>query len=143
MRPNHYVKAKWGVVAALLIAACVPFRTLSSPAWDVVVHQDDEHGAAGVLVRREYQNYSVEVLEHEEDQRTDSSGRVRFAPRYLSTPVGNRLWGMLHSAATGGVHASFGPHSFVFCIPDAELSAGADTWDGGKPGISAEFVMKQ
>lgn len=101
-----------GVVA---LGSFVPFRTLASPAWDVWVADQSGNPVSGITVRLSYQNYSAERQGHEVDAITDAQGHVVFGARWLSASLGRRAVAIL-SSAMAGVHASFGPHAFVFAF---------------------------
>jgi hypothetical protein len=77
----------------------------------------DQNGKpiAGMLVRLDYQNYSVEQEGHEEDRITDGSGHAKF-PRHTSSA--SLLRRCYYTAQSGAAfaHASFGPHDSVFAL---------------------------
>jgi hypothetical protein len=97
---------------AALLPTLWPISTLSAPEWSVCVLDESNRPVAGVLVRESYQNYSAELQGQEEDLYTDANGCVSFLPKRVKSSLLKRL-GVILSSATGGVHASFGPHSSV------------------------------
>ncbi len=101
--------------ALLCVVAEIPFKTESSPAWDVKVVDRAGETVSGITVRLSYQNYSAEGQEHELDLITDRNGRVAFPPHVLRASLARRAVFMLLSARAG-VHASFGPHASVFAF---------------------------
>jgi hypothetical protein len=100
------------IVAVSLLAALLPVSTLSAPEWSVCVLDGSNRPVAGVLVRESYKNYSAELEGHEDDLYTDAEGCVSFVPKRVNSSPLKRLRVILLSA-TGGVHASFGPHASV------------------------------
>jgi hypothetical protein len=60
-------------------------------------------------------NYFAELTGHEETGVTDVNGQVHFEAKTLRASPLKRFVAVIHSAM-GGVHASFGPHAFVFAF---------------------------
>ena len=114
-------KSLFGIVvlAVLVLITLWPVSSLSAPDWAVCVVDKSQIPVVNVLVRESYQNYSAEREGHEEDLYTDEHGCVRFPPRYLRLSIFKRLVAAI-SSASGGVHASFGPHSYVMAFRGAQ-----------------------
>lgn len=102
-------------VLTFVWAVLCPLQTLSAPAWDVWVADANGLPVAGITVRESYQNYSAESSSHEEDQVTNAEGYVKFAPKVVRASLVSRGLATL-SSATAGVHASFGPHSYLLAF---------------------------
>lgn len=105
-----------GMAAILTLLLINPvISTPATPLWEVWVVDSDGHALAGMTVRLSWQNYSAETSGHQEDQLTDERGYVVFPARKFRASIDERLLGTIR-AADGGVHASFGPHAFVFAF---------------------------
>ena len=133
------------VVILLLAALLIPFSSLDAPDWTVSVVYGPNEPAGGVLVREEYQNYSVEKQEHEVDLLTDASGKVHFPAKRHYRNCLIRIWGVLN-AATGGVHASFGPHDYVLAFGDGfegipEKNGFEEDWTGSPAHVDSLILL--
>jgi len=122
-------------------------RSLDAPSWDVYVFNESNHPVAKILVRESYQNYSAELHGHEEDLYTDETGHVHFSPKSIRVPLLVRL-GVMALSATGGVHASFGPQSYVTAFRGEErgddVRAGnLYRWQGSPSQVVSHLVLKQ
>jgi hypothetical protein len=101
------------VSAALAVVALIPIPYLAAPTWQVWVVDEAGVPIEGMTVRRVYQNYSTERQDHTEDQITDKRGYAAFPARRSSASTVRRcIFTSLSALAL--VHASFGPHSYVF-----------------------------
>ncbi|MGA8765755.1 MAG: hypothetical protein WB559_01955 [Candidatus Acidiferrales bacterium] len=69
----------------------------------------------GMTVIRHCQNYSAETDGHTDELRTGPDGYVVFDYKTLTASRIKRLLVTLDSAQAG-VHASFGPHAYVFAF---------------------------
>ena len=119
-------------------AVFIPMRSLDCPVWDVWVTDRSGQSVSGVTVRLTYRNYSVEQESHEFDATTNAQGHVAFKAQTVSASLGRRFAAMLWSA-TGGVHASFGPHASVLAFGNGLQGFAIDNQDvivdwTGKPG---------
>src|SRR5258708_10220172 len=101
------------VGVACLAALLIPVSYQVCPQWDVSVVDASGQPLPGMTVRLNYQDYSVESVSHETDQIFDSQGKASFAEQWSSRPLAWRGAGMLLSAFSQGVHASFGRHAGV------------------------------
>jgi hypothetical protein len=109
------------VICFALLAICfLPMPYLVCPGWDVWVVDKSGAPQTGITVRVSYQDYSLEKQGHEENTVADSRGYAHFAERESRASLAERFFGILHSAATGGVHASFGRHASVFAFGDGK-----------------------
>jgi hypothetical protein len=105
-----------GIAAILALLAINPvISTPATPRWEVWVVDEKGHPLQGMTVRLSWANYSVETTDHQEDLQTDENGYAVFPARAFTAPVKDRFLGTIRSAG-GGVHASFGPHAFVFAF---------------------------
>lgn len=105
------------VIGLALLGVCfLPLRYPVCPSWDVRVVDKAGTPQKGMTVRLSYQDYSLEREGHEEDVVTDLRGYAHFAERESRASLAERFFGTLRSAATGGVHASFGRHASVFAF---------------------------
>lgn len=105
-------------IAVLSLAALVAFfawptATAQCPMWEVWVVDESGQPLQGMTVRLTYQNYSAESESHSEDLQTDTKGYVLFHPQSLRVPRVQRVLAIVRSAMAG-VHASFGPHAWVW-----------------------------
>jgi hypothetical protein len=110
------VLAVAGIAAILALLVINPvISTPATPLWEVWVVDANGRALSGMTVRLSWQNYSAETSDHQEDQQTDEKGYVVFPARKFRASINERLLGTIR-AADGGVHASFGPHAFVFAF---------------------------
>jgi hypothetical protein len=138
-----------GAVIAAVMALPVINPMISTPAtplWEVWVVDANERPLAGMTVRLAWQNYSAETSGHEEDQRTAENGYVAFPARKFRATISDRLLGTIRSASAG-VHASFGPHAYVFAFGQG-LQGSAVTgeyvadWTGKPDRMQSRIVVK-
>jgi hypothetical protein len=110
----------------------------------------DQSGQAvvGMTVRLSYQNYSAEASGHELDALSDDRGHASFPAQTIRAPVARRLLSILSSAAAG-VHASFGPHAYVFAfgqgLEGQDVDPTADVlvdWTGAPTRMKSRIVVK-
>ena len=104
-----------GLTTAFLLAAVWPITSPATPHWEVWVVDENGHALQGMTVRLVWENYSAESESHEQDLRTDENGYVVFPARTFKASALRRLFGTIR-AARAGVHASFGPHAYVFAF---------------------------
>jgi hypothetical protein len=98
--------------AAVLICGLIPIPYLASPEWNVLVVDESGRPLSNILVRLDYENYSVEESSHEDEQTTDSNGRVMFPSHKSSASILRRCYYTAQSAMALA-HASFGPSATV------------------------------
>jgi hypothetical protein len=99
-----------GAVALLLLL--IPISYQASPEWSVTVVDQIGHPLQGMLVRLDYENYSVENTSHEQDLYTDANGRVIFPAHREAASTLSRCYYTSHSAMALA-HASFGPIAYI------------------------------
>ncbi len=133
-------------LAALLGFLAWPTTTVQCPMWKVQVVDQSGQPLQGMTVRLSYKNYSAESESHEDDLRTDASGYVLFDQKSLRAPRIERALAIV-SSATGGVHASFGPHAWVWAFGDGlEGTAVSDghvtDWTGSPSQMTSKIVAK-
>ena len=102
-------------VVVLAVFLLYPFESLQAPLWEVSVVDQSNRPIGGVTVRESYQHYSAQFSGGETDLITDDQGRVIFPAKTLRANIFKRS-AVIASSATGGVHASFGPHAYVFAF---------------------------
>jgi hypothetical protein len=99
-----------------------------------------------MTVRLSWQDYSGETEGHEEDLLTGENGYVVFTARTFRASGLRRLVGTILSARAG-VHASFGPHAFVFAFGQG-FEGGAvsgkyvTNWTGEPSEMQSRIVVK-
>ncbi len=125
-----------------------PAEVIVAPEWEVRVLDGEGKPLAGVFVRRVYQHYSVEEQSHEEDAHTDVEGCARFERRTIRASKMRRIIGAFEQISQFTVHASWGPHAFVFANHRGygEMS-GADMgdvlWSGEGEGKKSTIVLRR
>jgi hypothetical protein len=127
------------VVATLLV---IPIPYLACPQWTVTVTDDGGRPLSGMLVRLDYENYSVESASHEVDLYTGENGQVTFPPQRRSASLLRRCWFTALSAAAF-VHASFGPSAYVnvFGMDGSAVSDGfVYSWKGHPNQLSTTII---
>ena len=133
--------------ALLAITCLIPQRYLASRDWKVKVSDPSGNPLRNVTVRLSFENYSVEDTSHEEDQLTDANGYVHFSERRRWTMLLLRAFYTLKSASAL-VHASFGPHAYVFAFQNglegfvvAPLGYDYD-WTGRPSHVESSITLK-
>jgi hypothetical protein len=131
-------KPKWIFFALAILAVLLfPFETTVVPTQEVLVVSDDMRPVKGALVRQIWQHYSLEREVHEEDLRTDETGRLRFAVRTIRANLLRRLLAPIVNVASQGVHASFGVHTHML-----HLGGGTSTSNGPVEPRPGEVVYR-
>jgi hypothetical protein len=143
-RRSKYIGAL--IVAALFAFLAWPTATVQCPTWGVQVVDDSGHPLQGMTVRLSYKNYSGESESHHEDLQTDAKGYVLFHQKSLRAPGVRRALAIVGSA-TGGVHASFGPHAWVWTfgkgLEGIAVNDGHVTdWTGSPSQMTSKIVAK-
>jgi hypothetical protein len=133
------------VIVVLLVVALIPFPSLIAPDWKITVMDVAHKPVKGSLVRESYQNYSIESQGHESDAITDEFGRVSFPARKIYASLFARISGVLR-AATGGVHASFGPSAYVNAFGTEEEGSWEEDghigfWHGSPTHLESTIVL--
>lgn len=124
----------------------VPIPYLASPEWSVTVTDEAGHPLSGMLVRLNYENYSVENNGHEIDLYTNASGRVAFpARRRFALTLSRCYYTALSASALA--HASFGPSAYVDAFgPGLEGSAMSNGaiyfWKGDPDKVNTTIISK-
>jgi hypothetical protein len=123
-----------------------PTTTAQCPMWEVWVVDETGQPLEGMTVRLTFQNYSAESDSHSVDVSTDARGYVVFKSQNLSVPRIQRIVTTMQ-AAMAGVHASFGPHAWVWTfgngLEGVAVSDGHVTdWNGAPPRIASKIVAK-
>jgi hypothetical protein len=110
------VKRFWLLFVVMLAVLLIfPFESLQAPLWEVSVVDQANRPIGGVTVREGYQHYSAQFSGGETDLTTDNQGRVTFPAKTFRANLLKRF-AVMASSAAGGVHASFGPHAYVFAF---------------------------
>jgi hypothetical protein len=123
------VRSKLVYVSAIILAcALVPYRQTIAPEWTVTTLDHTHRPLAGLTVREEWQQYSIEDNSHEEDRFTDDKGGVHFPRRTHLTTVGIRILGCARQVITQGISASCGAHSYLVVF-----GGGIDTMSWANP----------
>jgi hypothetical protein len=79
--------------------------------------------------------------------RTDENGYVVFSARTMKAPALRRMFETIASA-TGGVHASYGPHAFVLAFGPGGLAGEAVNgkyvadWTGAPSEMQSRIVLR-
>ena len=115
--------------AVLLAGILIPLPQIVAPEWTVTALDSAHRPLAGITVREEWQQYSLEESSHEEDRLTDEKGEVRFPRRKQWTSIAGSFIGCARQVAELGVHANCGAHSYLVAF-----GRGVDTTDWDDPG---------
>jgi hypothetical protein len=143
MTPKQKILGAGFATFALLL---IPIPYLAAPDWNVWVVDEQGTVLQGMLVRFDYQNYSVENTEHEEDQYTDAQGHAVFHRRSLSASILQRCFYTARSAMAG-VHASFGTHAWINVFGQGREGEANDgqyvtDWRGSPDRMESRIVAK-
>ena len=121
------------LITVLVVLCIIPFTTVEAPDWEVNVVDKSGKPLGGVNVGESYKNYSAEQTGGELTLVTDERGLVVFPERTIRSSGFKRMIAIALSA-TGGVHASFGPHAYVFafgiCEGDSVKNGYVEDWTG-------------
>ena len=129
------------VVAVALIAALIPYPMATVPEWRVQYVDNKGRPVAGLPVEQTWQNYSVESTANLMTLRTDAQGYVVFPAHSTWSPLLLRLFGPVRNVFSTGVHASFGPSSWL--IPKCDVTdANALAIYTGSKDLPTQIVLK-
>jgi hypothetical protein len=133
--------------ACALILLLIPTPYLASPEWTVAVTDQDGHPLQGMLVRLDYENYSVENTSHELERYTDASGRAVFPQQKRFALLASRCY-FTTLSAMALAHASFGPSAYlnVFGLgrEGSPISNGVEYfWNGRPDRVSTTVVARK
>ena len=133
------------IVAVLIVVLLWPMPYLASPEWEIVVADKEGKPLNGANVRLVYINYSVESNSHEMTLQTDANGRVLFPAIHRRATLMRRGF-YTASAASAGVHASFGRHAYVFAFGDYQGDVVKNgyvfDWQGSPDSVQSKIVAK-
>jgi hypothetical protein len=105
------------LVAALVLFSCGffwPIETTIVPTWKVSVVDSAGNPLPNVNVVQHWKHYSLEgEAHHEEEKRTGPDGCVTFPHRSIEASLAHRVAGPLWEMGKYGVHAGFGPQSWL------------------------------
>src|SRR5438046_1334282 len=132
--PKDSAEQSSAVCIVVVAVGLIPIRYLAAPQWDVWVTDQTGTPLTGLNVRLSYRNYSAESEGHEITLVTDYSGHVNFPAQFRTASLLQKAFYTARSA-TGGVHASFGNHAFVFVFGggyegDAVTGSHLTDWSG-------------
>jgi hypothetical protein len=145
--PRTVKRGVLGLIIVAFIAGIIPIRYLAAPQWDVLVRDESGTPLAGLNVRLSFENYSDESDSHEITLVTDQSGHVAFPSQFRTASLLQKAF-YTAGSATGGVHASFGNHAFVFVFGGG-YEGGAVTgpyladWTGSPSKMASTVVAKR
>lgn len=115
-----------------LLGLIRPYETIVVPEWRLSVLNLEGQPEPDVLVRQSWGHYSLEPEPyHELQARTNSQGIVTFPAHNIKACVALRLFGAVRSFVKTGIHASYGPHSWVIAFKDGHT--GSLDYQRGKP----------
>ena len=142
------VRTTFLALAAVGIALAIfPYKSQVCPSWHVRVVDESQRPVAGLTVRLSYQNYSAESRSHEVDVVSDDGGDAIFPAATVRVSIARRCLFTLLSAGTG-VHASFGPHAWVFAFGKGLEGTAVDPqrnvidWTGRPSHMESVIVVK-
>jgi hypothetical protein len=116
----------------LLAVLLIPTESLVVPTWSVVVTDTKGKPIEGINVRQVWQDYSVESRSHEEVIVTGKDGIASFPERKVSASPLTRILEPVSNTLSTGVHASFGPSSWLV-VWGKEGLEGGEAYLVGKP----------
>lgn len=118
------------LVACALIASLIPFETVTVPAWKIRYVDGAGRPVSGLKLRQTWQNESVESSPHFAVAFTADDGAVAFPERRLRAPLILRLIGPVRNVLATGVHASFGPSSWIVPVCGFTERGGGAVYEG-------------
>jgi len=102
-----------GFIACILLAGLVPFPTRTVPEWRVRYVDAKGRPFVSLPVQQTWQNYSIESTANYLSRETDAQGYVAFPAHDAWSPLLIRLVRPIGNVFSTGVHASFGPSSWL------------------------------
>lgn len=136
------------ILAALLLAGSLfPIPYLASPEWTVTVVDESGKPLQGMLVRLDYENYSVENTSHTQDLTTDSAGKVTFPEHRLAATTLSRAYYTTRDL-TALAHAGFGSNAYVNAFGqglqgEAESNGVTTFWTGHPAHMESTIIAKR
>jgi hypothetical protein len=129
------------VAGGLLVVGLVPFPTTTVPEWRLQYVDGAGRPVAGLPVEQTWQNYSIESTGNLMTLRTDTQGYVVFPSHSTWSPFLLRVLGPVGNVFRTGVHASFGPSSWL--IPKCDVrAANAHAIHTGSNKLPGQIVLK-
>ena len=138
--------AKLAIVAfVLLVAASIPYATISAPDWTVTVVDTTGAPVQGTLVREIYRNYSEDSEDHIIDENSDADGLAHFPSQVTRGSWIRRTFETL-SSSSGVAHAAMGPQAYVVVFRGQESSMakvdnGTALWAGSPASVRSKVVL--
>jgi hypothetical protein len=126
------LKVSLAVGVILLAALLISTESLVVPTWSVEVIDINGKPIEGINVRQVWQDYSVELQSHEEVIVTGKNGKASFPERKVAASTLARILGPIGNVLNTGVHASFGPSSWLIVWGKDDLEGG-EIYLVGKP----------
>jgi hypothetical protein len=137
------------VCVGILLGALYTTPEQVCPSWSVTVVESSGTPVAGTTVRRSCQDYSIAGSALETDAYTDNLGRAAFQEAVIRTHPMLRWPRNLFNLLSGGAHASYGRHAYVFAFgrdgrqgDDVEATGYLRDWKGAPPHMESRLVMK-
>jgi hypothetical protein len=113
------------LTAGLLVLVLVPFPTTTVPEWRIQYVDAKGQPLAGLSVQQTWQNYSIESGANYMRLQTDMQGYATFPKHTAWAPMLMRIFHPVANVVSTGVHASFGPSSWV--VHRCDLAATGET----------------
>lgn len=109
-----------------------PTQIIVVPPWTVEVVDETGKPVEGIRVRQVWKHYSIESDSHEETTVTGKDGKVSFPERRIRATAITRILGPVSNVLLAGVHASFGPSSWIIVFGKDGLE-GFEKYIPGEP----------
>jgi hypothetical protein len=117
------------ILGVAMVALLWPVQSVTVPEWRYRVVDRSGQPVPNAFVREHWQNYSFEVLGHEQDGKTDAAGSVVFPRRTVTAATWRRAFCPVWNGLTAGAHASYGPSAMTLSQHN-----GYEGWLDWKPG---------
>jgi hypothetical protein len=118
------------LMVAILTFLLWPVERVIAPEWRIELRDPDNKSLSDVRLRQTWQDYTVQKSSSEEDRSSDGSGVVVFPLRTISSSRLGIFWGAVRQGPN--VHASYGPHSYIFVVdPRYKDNFVYPGWHGG------------
>jgi hypothetical protein len=127
--------------AVVFAVALIPFPTATVPEWRVQYIDGRGRPVVGLPIEQTWQNYSVESRANVVTRHTDAQGYVVFPARSTWSPLLFRAVGPVLNVLSTGVHASFGPSSWLIPKCDVTGSNAMAVYTGSKE-LPTTIVLK-
>ncbi len=112
------------VVVVFSLIFFAPYKSTTSPQWNLQVVDANGNPVSGLLVAEEWSYFGIDFNPMIENARTDAQGRVTFPRRVIWASLASRLLN------PQGASEKLGPSVWVLACDETKLMQGEFFWEG-------------